>query len=213
MNKIAEISNGMLSLLVVAALAIVVANVFVLFSNQDRFGLTGYATSDTGYVNLTINQTLAIQVDSSFRTIVFGYCTPQAGTSYWCATNDSSACSTSPTNGNCTGDTTTPQYIRLDNVGNVDANITNMTSECTASTLIGGTSPGFTFITTACNGTGVSSWTSFSTGGQNVCTNLSYLGGQLQVYANVTIPFNAVGSNGACTGNSSDITFTATLHG
>ena len=200
----AELSNGTIALILLVAVLTVIGGTLL-----NKGGFTGFATSDTGYVNLTINQTLAIQVDTNNSTINFGYCSPQAGTSYWCATNDSSACSGTPTNGNCTGDTTTAQFIRVDNVGNVDANIT-VQSECNATTLIGGTSPIFSYISTQCNGTATTSWTSFSSaGGTNACNNLSYLGGQLRIYANVTIPNNAVGGTGGCT-NQSDITFTAT---
>jgi hypothetical protein len=181
-------------------------------SHQLFFVPTGFASSDTGYVNLTINTTLAIQVDSTNATINFGACTPQAGTSYWCASNDSAACSGTPANGNCSGDTTTPQFIRIDNVGNIDANITVL-SECNAAQFIGGTSPAFDYIITQCNGTGVPSWTALSSGGAtSACTNLSYLGGRMRLYTNVTIPNNAVGGNGGCSGQST-LTFTATQSG
>lgn len=197
-----ELSNGTLSILVVVAVVAIVAGTLLT-----QHGPTGYATTDTGYVNLTINQTLAIQVDPTNNTINFGACVPYGGQSYWCATNDSIVCDNNGF-GNCSGDTASPQFIRIDNVGNVDANIT-VQSECNASSFIGGTAPAFQFISSQCNGTGVSSWTDFSSaGGVNVCTNLSYLGGQLRLYANVTIPSNAVGGSGGCLAQS-DLTFSA----
>jgi hypothetical protein len=198
-----EISNKTLALLVVATLAVVVASVFVRFNGPVGFGPTGFSVSDTGYVNLTINSTLAIQVNTGKKTIDYGQCVPRAGSSYYCATNDSAVCDSTVAN-NCTGDTTTPQYIEVDNIGNIDANITGVTSSCTAAQLIGGTSPAFQWISTQCNGTGQTTWRDF--GSSNVCTNLSYLGGAVRLYTNVTIPYNAIGT---CSNNQSTLTFTA----
>ena len=206
-----EISNKVLAVIVFATLVVIVAGTFFNFQAVRQYGsLTGFATSDTGYVNLSIASTLAIAVDTGNNTINFGACAPRAATSYTCGTNDTLECDGSVAN-NCTGDTATPQFIRVDNVGNVNAAVNITNNECDASTFIGGTSPGFRYATTHCNGTGVVDWTSFTAGAQQtaVCTNLSYLGGKLQLYANVTIPNNAVGSTGGCSGNQSTITFSA----
>lgn len=200
----AEISNKVLAVLVVAALVVVVAGTVLNLNG----GITGFATQDTGNVTLTVNQTLAIDVDDTNRTINFGICNPRAGTTYWCASNDSAICTGSNNDqGNCTGDTTAPQFIRVDNVGNVDANVT-FQSSCTAAQLIGGTSPAFQYIVTHCNGTGVSTWSTVSgAASQTGCSNVSFQGGAMRWYSNVTIPQNANPSG--CANNASTITFTA----
>src|SRR5512141_2097795 len=109
----AEISNTTLVVLIIAALVVVAAGTFMNF--------TGFLSSDTGFVNLTVGSSLNIQVDPTNKTINFGTCTPRGATSYWCASNDSAFCDGTVAS-NCTGDTASAQFIRLDNVGNVDAN-------------------------------------------------------------------------------------------
>ncbi len=204
-----EVSNKSLAVLVLVVLAVVVGGtLFTLQSQKQVYGITGRATSDTGTVNLTINGTLAIQVATGYNSISFGTCSPRPGSAYWCSTNDTDACSGTNSLGNCSGDNVTPQYIRIDNVGNINASV-NVTSECTADTLIGGTSPLFQFVTTACNGTGVSTWTSLSATTASACDNVAYLGGQMRFYVNVTIPQDAVGGSGSCVDNQATVTFSA----
>jgi hypothetical protein len=200
----AEISNSTLALLVLVTLgAVVVTTISTINSAQRYTNVVGFATSDTGNISLSINATLAIQVDPGNSTINFGTCAPRAGSSYTCATNDAVGCDALPSN--CSGDTTTPQYIRIDNVGNVDANIT-IQSACTAAQLIGGTGPLLQYQTVNCNGTNTTSWTNIPTSAALVCSNLSYRGpGQLFLYANVTIPNNAAPSG--CSGGVNVITF------
>src|SRR5262249_28154911 len=149
---------------------IVAGTVINMQSFHTYTGLTGFATSDTGTVNLTINSTLAIQVAPSFNNINFGTCSPRAGVSYWCSSDDSAVCSGSNNLGNCSGDSASPQYIRIDNVGNVNASV-NVTSECNAAQLIGGTSPLFTFTTNNCNGTATTSWTTLDGSTHAACTD------------------------------------------
>jgi len=207
----AEISNTTLAVLVFAALVVVIGGTALNFMSTSG-GLTGRLTSDTGNVSLSVSSTLAIQVDPGNNTINFGACTPRAGVSYWCATNDASICDGTQNN-NCTGDTGATQFIAIMNVGNVDANVTISNNQCDAATLIRGTSPLFQYQTAACNGTGVGSWTNFVAGGQsnNICNNISFQGGKLQLYVNVTIPSNALGPAAPCNANNrTTITFSAT---
>jgi hypothetical protein len=209
-----ELSNRILAALVLVTLVAAIGGTYAAYVNAPRssqfFSITGYATEGSGNVTLTINSTLAIEVDELNNIINFGTCSPRPGISYWCATNDSDVCSGDNAAGNCSGDTTTPQYLQVNNVGNVHAAI-GVTSSCTAATLIGGTNPNFAFVTTHCNSTDVSSWLSLTTGSQSACTNLSYQGGALRFYVNVTIPNDAIGSTGACGAtNRSVITFIGT---
>jgi hypothetical protein len=208
----AEISNTTLAILVFAALVIVVAGTALNFMSLGP-GLTGFATSDTGNVSLSIGSNLAIQVDPNNNTINFGTCGPRPGSSYYCATNDSIICdNTTLGTGNCSLDTTAQQWIGVNNVGNVNASINITDNECAPSNLIGGTSPEFSYMTTLCNGTGVSGWTNFTSGAQqnNVCNNLEGGAGRLRLFVRVVIPSNAIGGNGAgCTDNRSTVTFSA----
>jgi hypothetical protein len=200
----AEITNNTLAILVFAALAVVIAGSFTMFGGG---GLTGFATSDSGNVTLTINESLNIQVDTGNKVIAFGGCTPRAATSYSCASNDTQVCDGTGLS-NCTGDTITPQYIRVENVGNVNASV-NVSSSCSAAQLIGGTSPGFQYVTTFCDGTNVSTWTTFSTvvGGEMACPNVAVGGSGFRLFANVTIPNNAQASG--CTNGNAVLTFSA----
>jgi hypothetical protein len=200
----AEVSNTVLAALVVAALVVVIAGTVLHMNN----GLTGFATTGTGTVNLSINSTLAIQVNPSYNNINFGACTPRPAVSYSCDTRDAANCTGNNALGNCTGDDAAgSQFIEVDNVGNVDANV-SVSSECTAAQLIGGTSPAFTFTTSQCNGTGVSAWTSLDSAAV-ACHNVSYKGGAMRLFANVTIPYDAVGGTGGCSDTQSTLTFTA----
>ena len=57
-----EISNKTVAILVVAALAVGVAGLLLNLGSTHRLGgLTGFVTSDTGNVNLTIASSLNIQ--------------------------------------------------------------------------------------------------------------------------------------------------------
>lgn len=210
----AEISNSMLAAVVLATLVFAVSGTYIAYVNSPgslSLPFTGHATEGSGNVSLTINLTLAIEVDTGFAAINFGTCAPRAGTSYWCSTNDSIICTGANNDqGNCTGDNGSAQFLQVNNVGNVDAAIT-LASTCNATTLIGGTAPDFSYITTHCNGTAVDGWTSVTgVAGQAACTNVSFEGGQMRFYANVTIPQNAVGFTAPCAANQTVVTFSAT---
>jgi hypothetical protein len=203
-----QISNAGLAVLVFATL-ISVVTATVLLAGRDipaTGGLTGFATSDSGNVTLTINQSLNILVDGN-NTINFGACTPRAGVSYSCASNDTLRCD-GVAGLNCTGDTSTPQFIRVENVGNVNASV-NVSTSCTAAQLIGGSSPGFAYSTTHCEGANVTSWTNLvNTGnGTLACPNLAVGGQGFRLYANVTIPSNA--NPAGCVGGVAVLTFSA----
>ncbi len=199
-----ELSNSALAMLVIGALLVVSASFLIRIDALP--GLTGRATTDTGNVSLTVASALNIQVDAGNKTLAFGTCTPRSGTNYTCATNDAVACD-GVFGANCTGDNVTPRFIRVQNVGNVNASV-NVTSSCSAATLIGGTNPTLQFITTSCNGTNVSSWTTLDSTTRLACPQIVPTSGAFQLYVNVTIPQDAVGFSGGCTGIST-LTFSA----
>lgn len=212
-DRVAEVSNGMLASLVLVALVVIITgsllNLSALRSGSTFAPITGRATNDSGTVNLTIGTTLAIDVATGFDSISFGTCSPRSGVSYYCASNDTIVCDNGSNGlGNCTGDTATAQYIRVDNVGNIDADV-NVTSECSAADLIGGTGPLFQFNSQFCNGTGVTTWTTLDSTTRSTCDNISYLGGQMRFYVNVTIPQDAAGGSGNCADDQAVVTFSA----
>ena len=204
----AEISNSTLAILVFATLiGVVTSTVFLMNRETGYSSLSGFATFDSGNVTLTINASLNIQVDTTNKTIAFGGCTPRASTSYSCSSNDTQVCDGSGLS-NCTGDTIVPQFIRIENVGNVNASV-NVTTSCTAAQIIGGTSPDFRYVTTFCEGANITSWTTFiaTAGGSMACNNTAVGGAGFRLYANVTIPNNA--NPAGCTGNTAVLTFSA----
>ncbi len=202
-----EISNSTLALLVFSALVVVVAGTVYTFNTESSFGPTGRAISDQGNVSLTIATALNIQVDPNNGTIAFGRCTPRA-VSYWCASDDALECNNvNNSQGNCTLDNGSAQYIRVLNVGNVNASV-NVTSSCSAATLIGGTSPALTYLTTYCNGTNVTTWTTLDSTTRLACPQIVPTTGTFRMFVNVTIPSDATGANSGCTGVST-LTFSA----
>lgn len=206
----AEISNTTLALLVFATLIAVVTSTVVLVNRETAYstgGITGFAPVDTGVVNLTIEAALHIQVDPGNDTIDFGTCAPRAGFSYWCASNDTLACD-GAAGGNCTGDTATPQFLLVENVGNVNASVNVSTAVgCDATGLIGGTGPLFQYVTTNCQGTNITAWTSLTDAaeGTSACDLLA-VAQNFRMYANITIPQDAAQT---CPGGQATITFTA----
>jgi hypothetical protein len=204
----AELSNTSLAILVFSTLIVTVASTVYFLNEENEFVLTGRALSDTGNITLAIATSLNILVDPGNESIDFGTCTPRAATSYWCASNDALACDTI-VGENCTADTTTPQFIRVENVGNINASV-NVTSSCAAADLIGGTSPALNFVTTNCDGTGQATWTALSSTTELACDAIVPTTGAFQLYVNVTIPNDAVGGTGPCITDLATLTFSAT---
>jgi hypothetical protein len=200
----AEITSNTLAVLVFAALAAVLAGTLFIFGG----GITGFASTDSSAnVSLYINESLNIQVNATQATIAFGSCTPRAASSYYCASNDTIVCDGTVAL-NCTGDTATPQYIEVDNVGNVNASV-NVSSSCSAAQLIGGTAPAFTYVISHCDNINITTWTGFTTdaAGTYACNNTMVGGEGFRLYANVTIPNNADPSG--CSNDAATLTFSA----
>ena len=125
----ADDANKTVILALVAAIIISLGGTFVVLNKLAALGerplITGMATDDTGEVNVTISQTVMIDVNNSFALINFGVCNaPGSGTttisSYW---TESELNSTSDMN--CTGTNmlTNGSFIRVHNLGNVEVDI------------------------------------------------------------------------------------------
>jgi len=85
--------------------------------------ISGFATSDTGRARIHIEDLLAIDVDNNSNLINFGECTPTSITN----SNVSISSEMNETEINATGmscsNSTLPSFIKILNVGNVEANV------------------------------------------------------------------------------------------
>ncbi len=214
----AEISNKTLALLVVAALVVVVVTTSIQLNklNTLQFGPSGFATSGTGRVNLTIASSLNIEVDSNNNTIDFGTCTPAATLSPWIDSN-SSVSNTTICNGTAASGR---QGIQINNIGNVNANVT-VVGECTPAALLpeaSGTSNQFQVWIANCTGgtQNLNSYTSLSTTPIIACGNMttgtSGGNGSFWMYARVKIDSDTLPAQscGAVPHDSDQLTFSAT---
>lgn len=206
----AEISNGTLALLVLAALAVVVTTTTLQLSG----GLTGYSV-DSGQVQLEIASNLQIEVTEGL--IDFGQCTPNATSAVIVNSNNT----IDESNGQCTGGTvdlsTTAQRIKVENIGNQDASVSVEASCPISSSSSGSFIPApsgegqfnvSVYSETAgdCTGGSLSDWTPLGTSPLTVCSNFQNTTGGFFMPAAVSIPSDAQ-QGGTCSTNT--ITFTA----
>ncbi|MFT4250355.1 MAG: hypothetical protein ACMXYD_03270 [Candidatus Woesearchaeota archaeon] len=201
-----EISNATLAVLVLVALAVVVTTTTLQLSG----GLTGMASTDTGAVSLTINETLAIQVVPDNSSIDFGTCNLVPGESITVDSNltvgaqDASA-------GNCTGADTFPSRIQVRNIGNVNAAVTVQVSVATSAFLpsdIGANLDYATYSDGSCTGSMVGSYTAITQSPTTACTNLQNVSGSFWMPLRVIIPPDTQTSQST---TSNTITFTAAI--
>lgn len=200
----AEISNGTLALLVLAALAVVVTTTTL----QLNGGITGFATSGSGTVNLTIANNLAIEVVTENSTIDFGTCRPQTGVTQIADTN------VTPTNTTCDAAVlnSTEQRIQVRNIGNVNATV-NVTGECGTQDFLptaSGTGSAFevsTYSDGTCAGTMIGSYQNLTnTTSLTACSNLEPQG-SFWMPARVRLPGDTLLTQN-CGGNPSSNTIT-----
>lgn len=217
MNKLGEISNKGLALIVLASLVVVIVG--TSFQIQRMNSLTGMAgTEDTGIVNLSIGSSISIEVDPNYDTIDFGTCTPNASGSYIANSSDGAA------SVNCSGDTATDQFIELNNIGNVKANI-SVVAECLVSDWlvesgdVGTSSDNFFQVawenTADCEEGLVTTFGDLSNESTiNACDNLT-VGGAINMSAAVLIDSDTqnTGTCGADANTQNTITFTASQSG
>ena len=166
-----DLSNKFLAFLLVVAMLISIVGTWY---NVDRINkltrLTGYATTDYGYVKINISTNLSIDVPTDTVDFGSGYLTP--GTSF---TIHNSNVTTVPTNWTNTS-VYNPTDMILENTGNINASI-NLTSNVTAATFIGGDAPEFKFasVNNEANSciSGLAGWTEITGSSQLVCSNLA----------------------------------------
>ena len=206
----AEISNKTLALLVLAALAVVVVATGIQLNQLGNLGLTGKATQDYGDVILTLAGAVNIQVNSSNDTINFGTCT--ADDNYQWISSANATSNTTVCNGPAADRL---DWIQVDNIGSVDANVT-MEGECTVAAWLpeaGGTANSFQVMTnhTGC-AWGNTSWVALTASAITACENLT-VQGSLRFWARVKLDSDAGGPQN-CGGDATNtIWFNATQAG
>ena len=129
-----EHTNKILLLVLVAGVIFSVgSSIFVItkLSELSTVRITGYATSDVGYARINISKAIGIEVDPSNNLIDFGTCTfaGQSGTAY-ISSEMTEAFINSDTIINCTDSNLNgDRFIRVENTGNVQVNLTVHTSQ------------------------------------------------------------------------------------
>ncbi|MFH1133553.1 MAG: hypothetical protein V1735_03620, partial [Nanoarchaeota archaeon] len=133
-----DISNRTLAILMLFAIVISLGGLYLSTNRLARIGgITGFASSGTGSVNVTIVSFNSIAIEDAL--INFGNCTPTAGTGDNLSSNESSEPACVTTGG--TGSGVYPDNVSVSNDGNTNINVTVKTSN--TGTFIGGTSPKF----------------------------------------------------------------------
>ena len=199
-----EISNKTVILSVIVAVVISLGGTsFVLMKladMQDIMRITGLATD--GYVQINLNETLIIDVQPTNNTINFGTCSPPVGAS------ETISSEMNPTQVNATNvecwNSNLPAFIKVENQGNVDVNLT-FTSDANADDLLGGTGPHMYYYAhndtndPGCGGTLQDSTNEITDNTETteylVCSNLTTGSPSpaVQFNINITIPQDAAG--------------------
>ncbi len=119
-----DISNKALSMFLLAAIVVSLGGTIVSLNKLGSISTTGYATSDQGTVQLTVDASVSITT-SDADTVNFGTCTPYSGGAV--TINSENGSNTSGTNGIC--GYASIQNISVRNDGTVDANVTISASD------------------------------------------------------------------------------------
>jgi len=115
-----DISNKALSMFLLAAIVVSLGGTIVSLNKLGSISTTGYATTDTGTVQLTVAESVSITTNDA-DTVNFGTCTP-----YPAATTIINSENGSNTSGATAGICTMPlgiQNISVRNDGTVNANV------------------------------------------------------------------------------------------
>ncbi len=154
-----DISNRTLGLLLVAAIVVSVGGTLMSLNQLETISPTGFASSDTGTVTLTITQTASLTLDDD--TIDFGSCTTDTEATF--TTYNGSLAAAGENNSLCSNSVGLPDSMTIRNSGTVDISVT-MNASANGSTLFNSPSSKWYYSMsngagTSCNGTLQSSWT------------------------------------------------------
>ena len=144
-----QISNKTLTYLLIAAIVVSVGGTMVSINRLNKAmlqpGITGFAGTETGKVNVTIASVSSITIPDA--VIDFGSCSPNASTGTNVSSNNSNEWGAP---GVCTkagAAVAESDNITVQNDGNKNINISVKTSAIAGATFIGGTDPGFYYTT------------------------------------------------------------------
>ena len=192
-----DISNKFLAFLLVIAIVVSVVGVWYSVDRLNTFAaLTGFASQDTGYVNVTVESYASLIAVND--TVNFG--TGQIAATYEFARLTTEDGGTAPAN--WTNSTVyDPQPLRVENNGNVNLSV-DLTSNATATQFIGGNGPDFEIAAAdvgagACASGLQSAYTDVTGSNQTICSNLGSGDGLDEVWVNVTIQVPTGVSQGA----------------
>ena len=203
-----DVSNKTLGLLLVAAIVVSIGGTFFSLEKLDGVSTTGHASSDAGQVDLQINTTISIAVTDN--VIDFGTCTLSGGT----MTFDSNATAGTGDNTACNG--TFPDFMTVQNDGNVIANVSVEVDSLPTTEYAN--APGATLEFKTANASSrpgcgfISGWTTFAGIGPGTtyaaCDVLDTdnAGDQFDFYTRITLPDTAVDADDSSMG----LTFRAT---
>jgi len=185
-------SNKLLISLIAILLILVVANVIILVVKNVEF--SGHATSQTGYVNITI--TTSISVNMTRSTIDWGSGVV-ADTKLSASLNTTSE-SAAVSDGNWSTDNA--KAFILQNIGNINASLV-FSSTKTAATFLGGTGPKYQWNFTnkdagSCTGgITLAAWTDVNSSA-TPCLQFGFLDTQDELYIDISllVPYDAAGT-------------------
>jgi len=203
-----DISNKALALVLVASIFVSLGGTLVSLNSLGQTGgLTGYALSDQGTANITIEGDLSIEFTTDQVDLGSGYTNDSGGGMEYC-TFDTNG--TDPS-GDCVGFNSGLSPFTIENIGNQDATL-SLNIDTDAATLIGGNSPVFEYAVEnaesgSCSGATPTTFTDVSTMPTTICptTGFNFESGNdlLNIHVNVSVPQDA-------TTGSREATLTAT---
>ena len=187
-------NNQLLSVLAVVLVALSVLGLGVTMMKASDFNekITGY---ETGYVNISITTTVAIDVDGGVDGSIIDFAQGQVDAGKASATVQSTSGGISQTDGNWTKG----YSIIINNTGNINVSI-NISSDKTSTSFFGGTNPKFYLNISnkeagSCgSGPGLSAWIEMATTSDyRFCDQLSPVTASSEIYldAKLVVPNDA----------------------
>lgn len=202
--------NRFFLFLLIVCLFVFVSAVFYSFLHiGDGKFHTGYDVTDIGYINLTVDSYVAIDIPDP-ATLSFGGCEPGNVSGFIRLDNTvKDSVAQGPT---CDQDNNDSQWITIQNLGNVYVNV-SLVTECSSDSFIGGTNPQLNYTTIDCFG-GTLPWSEVSNETPTlVCTNMTPVftgfGEQFNFSVGALIPPDAVGYSFPCNSTQNHLTFFA----
>jgi len=198
-----QINDNLLVLTIVAAIIISMGGTFTVLTKmtlldvKPKAHITGFATNDTGYVNITIIAELSIDVDDNNDTIDFGVCNaPPAGIESINSSYDEATLNATSPSINCTH-SNLPAYLRVLNIGNVIANIT-INSTRNGTSLLTSSNARIWFaareeLAADCTQGLATSWTEIADNqtAYTICERFTTGSSGIRIFMNLTIPSDA----------------------